>query len=134
MGARRWWRQLTLGAGVLLVAQALLLRTLLARPLAPDRLPEVETELRSAPLAGTVTESEGPAGTVALLDRLLAARVADAAARQGRDAAAYTIAPAVRAAALADPRPDGPAVEALLAAYSAQLASLGERLDADPHQ
>lgn len=133
MAPRRLERLLTTAAFGLLVAQGGLFATLWTRPEAPDDLPALETAIQNH-RARTPTDAPAPAegdrAAVELLDRLLAERLAQAAASQGRSAAGLGPTVAQRQAAFASPAPKGPAVLALVDAYAAALGKLGETLDA----
>lgn len=134
MAPRRLEQLLTLAAFVLLAGQGLLLASLWNRPEAPEALPEVEEQAprrrkRTPPTQATVAPDADRAAVV-LLDQMLAERVTAAAARRGVDPRGRGPSEAQRQAALADPDPAGPAVLALVDAWSAALVELGESFDA----
>ena len=130
MAPRRLEHTLTLAAAGLLVVQLALLGALHQQPDPPDELPPQEG------LAHARLPTEPPAAednhrtSVELLDRLLAARLADAIARHAPTSPPGGPSAEVRAAALAHPDPMGPEVKALLDAYAAALSVVGETLDA----
>lgn len=127
MPARHLPARLTAVASVLLAGQLLLLGWLYALPMPADTL-SVEIPPRGVGLVGDPPATDGDQQAVRVLDALLAQRVEAAATRQGL--APGLPDPALRAAALAQPDPQGPAVAALIEAYGARLGALGETLDA----
>ncbi len=129
MPARRTEDMLIAGALVVLVGQLGLLAELEGRPEAPADLPATQGPLRGKPLNAEDPAADTDHDAAVLLDQLLAQRVAAAATRLGVSTPPLP-SPALRAAALADPNPDGPAVHALIDAYADALKPLGETLDA----
>jgi hypothetical protein len=119
---------LLLGAGLLFGLQLGLALYLGQLPLPPDGW-------MHPPLPSPFLMPEGPAAApdpdrvaVEALDALLHRRVERAAL--ARQLPAPQPSAALRAAALNSPDPNGPAVQALIAAYAESLAGLGEGLDA----
>lgn len=124
---RQHQARLTAAAGILLLGQLALLAWVYHLPLPP---PFEAAVASPAPvgLHGDPPAADNDARAVAILDALLERRVIAAAARRGVPPELPD--PALRAAAQAAPDPNGPAVAALIEAYGARLAALGETLDA----
>ena len=130
MTPRRLEQSLLGGALGLLAVQALLLAAVWSQPLAPAELPVEDAVSRGKAINAAVSPATGERDAVELLDRLLSQRVADAAARRGVDSLLAGPKQALRSAALANPDPNGAAVNALIEGYGQALAALGETLDA----
>ena len=130
MTPRRLEHSLIIAALGLLGVQVLLLSAVWSQPLAPAELPAEHAVSRGKAINAAVSPATGERDAVELLDMLLAQRVSAAAGRRGVDAAKARPSAALRTAALANPDPTGPAVNALIEGYAQALAALGETLDA----
>jgi hypothetical protein len=130
MTPRRLEERLIAAALVLAGVQALLLAALYAAPEPPEVLPEQDMPERSRARTEEEPAPDNDRVAVQVLDQLLEARVRAAAARAGRDPTPLLPPPGLREAALGNPDPAGPAVDALLKAYVSTLSEFGETLDA----